>query len=66
MRVIVGKLCCVLLALSVLGIPGGFIEAADKVRGEASRLSWGIGSKIELPERPHAEVAPADDVLFDF
>ena len=26
------KLCCVLLALSVFGIPGGFVEGADKVR----------------------------------
>jgi NitT/TauT family transport system substrate-binding protein len=28
----VRKLCCILLALSVLGISGGFVEGADKVR----------------------------------
>src|SRR4030095_8707531 len=32
LRVIVRKLCCILLALSVLGMPGGFVEGADKVR----------------------------------
>jgi NitT/TauT family transport system substrate-binding protein len=28
----VRKLCCILLVLSVLGIPSGFVESADKVR----------------------------------